>query len=337
MIYDQSDNPADSPVVDFDPPQPALLSITVPTAPALTGCASPTSQPDCVITGTAQPGRTIQLYVNGLAAETTTADPTTGAFSLQTTLPSTGTNLIYVRAMNGAIEGLQSNTVSVLLDNAPPVITLTQPAPDAQVNYAVIAGQRDEPATVTVAGETATLFPDNSFAHSLAGLADGPHTVQIVATDGFGQSSNTSVTFTLDSQPPANPDTGQITVGAPSGGLVTVISTAGTATAGDTVTLLNSWTGTIVQATVQGDGSYSAQVAATADDDLVITIADPAGNTTASRILAVAGEPATLGVSITTPGWCDAGRGQHRPDRHLPRTGQCRYRGERVHRQQGRQ
>jgi len=301
VIYDQSDNPAGSPVVDFDPPQPALLNTTVPTAPTLTGCNSPTSQPDCVITGTAQPGRTIQLYVNGIAAETTTADPTTGAFSLQTTLPLTGTNLLYARAMNGAIEGPQSNTVSVVLDNAPPVITLTQPAPGAQVNYAVIAGHLDEPATVTVAGESATVFPDNSFAHALAGLADGPHTVQIVATDSFGQSSNASVTFTLDSQPPATPDTGQITVGTPSGGQVTVSSPAGTATAGDTVTLLNSRTGTIVQATVQGDGSYSAQIAAAAGDDLVITITDPAGNTTASRVLTVAGTPATLGVNITTP------------------------------------
>jgi len=189
----------------------------------------------------------------------------------------------------------------IVLDSAPPVITLTQPDPGGVANYAVISGQLDEPATVTVAGQSATVFADNSFAHALTGLADGLHTIQIVATDGFGQTATTSVTFTLDTQPPAIPDAAQISVGTPTGGQVSVSAASGSATTGDTVTLLNGRTGLIVQGTVQGDGSYSIQITAEAGDDLVITITDPAGNTTASRILTVAGTAPALDVSITTP------------------------------------
>jgi len=300
-IYDQADSPSDSPTVNVTPLQPVSVDTQRPLAPIITGCTSPTDQPDCLITGLAEPGRDIQLYVNGLPAGTTMADSVTGAFSLTAILILPGANLIQTTARNGALESALSNTLVIVRDSAPPLITLTQPDTSGVANYAVIAGHLDEPAIVTVAGENATVFTDNSFAHALAGLVDGQHTVQIIATDSFGHTATTSMSFTLDTQPPAIPDTSKITVGTPTSGQVLVSAASGSATAGDTITLLNSRTGLIVQGTVEGDGSYSIQIDAETGDELVITITDTAGNTTASRILTIAGTPPALGVSITTP------------------------------------
>jgi len=59
-IYDQADNPSDSPTVNVTPLQPVSVDTQRPTAPVIIGCTSPTDQPDCLITGTAEPGRDIQ-------------------------------------------------------------------------------------------------------------------------------------------------------------------------------------------------------------------------------------------------------------------------------------
>ncbi|MGB5177995.1 MAG: hypothetical protein WBP44_04610, partial [Gammaproteobacteria bacterium] len=104
-----------------------------------------------------------------------------------------------------------------------------------------------------------------------------------------------------DSLPPAIPDTGQITVGTPGGGQVTVSAPADSATAGDTVTLTNTRTGVSVQTNVNGDGSYTTPIGAQPGDDIVILITDPVGNTTASRILKVAGTAPALDLVVSTP------------------------------------
>ena len=53
------------------------------------------------------------------------------------------------------------------------VITLTNPADGALVNYDTFIGQLDETATVTVDGEPATVTADNGFTHVLGGLPQG--------------------------------------------------------------------------------------------------------------------------------------------------------------------
>jgi PKD repeat protein len=59
--------------------------------------------------------------------------------------------------------------------------------------------------------------------------------------------------------------------------------------------------GESVQATVNGDGSYAISIGAQAGDDIVILIKDPVGNTTASRILQVAGTAPALGLTVVSP------------------------------------
>jgi PKD repeat protein len=298
-IFDSQDNPTDLPTVDYLPVQPALLTAASPLSPALAITVPSTTSSAYTVNGFAEPNREIQLYLNGQLAATLTSD-TAGDFSQTVTLAA-GTNTLYAIAVNGAEQSLPYLTYMVASDTTPPLITLTTPTEGGLVNYATVFGQLDEAATLTVDGGTATVNPDNSFNHILAGLPQGLNAIELVATDPAGNSSTLNVSFTLDSQPPAIPDTGQITVGALSGGQVTITAPAGSATAGDTVTLINTRTGTSVQTTITGDGSYSADVGAQAGDEIVILISDPVGNTAASRILQVAGSPPALGFTIDTP------------------------------------
>lgn len=299
QIYDGNDNPADSPLVDYQPVQPALLTAVSPLSPDLDTAVGFTNDPAYTLSGTAEPNREIRVYRNDALQGSVTSDAN-GAFALGVTL-ATGDNLLYANAVNGAEESLPYKTHTVVLDQTPPVITLTSPTDGALVNYATFVGQLDKPATVTVNGEPATVNADNSFTHVLGGLPQGSNSATIIATDRAGNSSTMNVNFTLDSTPPATPDTGQITVGTVSGGQVTVSGPAGGATEGDTVTLTNSRTGQSVQTTVAADGSYSAQIGAQAGDKIALTLSDVAGNATPSRILQVAGTAPDLGLNITFP------------------------------------
>ena len=299
QIYDGNDNPENSPTVDYLPVQPALLTDTSPLTPTLKITVPSTSIPTYTVNGTAEPNREVQLYLNGQLDATLTSDAE-GQFSQGITLAQ-GSNTLYANAVNGAEQSLPYLTYTVESDAVPPVITLTTPTEGGLVNYATFIGQLDETAMLTVNGEIATVNSDNSFTHVLGGLPQGVNAIELIATDLAVNSSTLAVSFTLDSQPPTIPDTGQITVGTPSGGLVTVSAPAGNATAGDTVTLTNTRTGESVQTTVNGDGSYVVDIGAQAGDSIVILITDPVGNATASRILQVAGTAPALGLTVVAP------------------------------------
>jgi len=298
-IYDSNDNPANSPTVDYLLVQPAALSTASPLTPSLENLIPSTSTPTFTVNGSAEPNRELRLYLNDQLEATLTSDAQ-GQFSHEVTLVQ-GSNTLYANAINGAEQSLPYLTYTIENDTVPPVITLTTPAEGTLVNYATFIGQLDETASLTINGETATVNPDNSFTHVLGGLPQGINDIELLATDLAGNSSTLTVSITLDSQPPAIPDTGQIAVGNPGGGQVMVSAPAGNATAGDTVTLTNTRTGESVQTTVSGDGSYAANIGAQTGDDIVILITDPVGNTTASRILQVAGTAPALGLSVLTP------------------------------------
>jgi hypothetical protein len=249
--------------------------------------------------GTAEPNREVRVYLNDQLQCSVTSDAN-DAFGLGVTL-ATGDNLLYANAVNGTEASLPYKTHTVVLDQAPPVITLTNPANGALVNYDTFIGQLDETATVTVNGEPATVTADNGFTHVLGGLPQGANSATLIAADRAGNSSTLNVSFNLDSQPPAAPDTSQITVGAVVGGQVTVTGPAAGATAGDTVTLINSRTGQSVQTTVSGDGSYTAQIGAQAGDAIAIIVSNGAGNAAPARMVQVAGVAPALGLTVTFP------------------------------------
>ena len=93
-------------------PGPPLIS----TPSTTTGI---TSLSQIVITGTAQPNSSIQLYQNGQLYPGGHVD-VTGAFSFPLTLSGTGVNSIYAKALNATGISGPSNTLSITLDNSKP-------------------------------------------------------------------------------------------------------------------------------------------------------------------------------------------------------------------------
>jgi Big-like domain-containing protein len=116
-----------------------------------------------------------------------------------------GAHTISVRATDGAGNSTTATTVSFTIDTVPPTITITgQPA--------ALSNDSTPTVTFTVAGATtincrvdAGTFAGcaSPFTPSVA-LADGAHTITILASDAAGNTATaTTTTFTIDTVPPS--------------------------------------------------------------------------------------------------------------------------------------
>ena len=104
--------------VDSTPPQP----------PTLEQPNTPTNQPALTLTGTAEPGSIVKIYLNGDPIATVNADSNTGAFSTDLTLAE-GMNDITATATDSVGNTSElSQPVEVLLDTVSPVITALEPS-----------------------------------------------------------------------------------------------------------------------------------------------------------------------------------------------------------------
>ena len=95
------------------PSAPITLTyeVIVPDAPVLNAAITPTSDNPYSVTGSAQPGVEIRLYVNGTRQQTTIADAV-GQFSFGAYLYD-GVNVVHTTAVLGGIESIQSNSLDI--------------------------------------------------------------------------------------------------------------------------------------------------------------------------------------------------------------------------------
>ncbi|MDH5648496.1 MAG: right-handed parallel beta-helix repeat-containing protein [Gammaproteobacteria bacterium] len=99
---------------------PPLPDIVVgPDAPVLDVVTSPTNFNPQLITGSAAPGDTVTLYVNGTLQNTVTANASDGSFSFSAVLDD-GINTLYTTAVQAGEVSVPSNTLSVeYINNIP--------------------------------------------------------------------------------------------------------------------------------------------------------------------------------------------------------------------------
>jgi MYXO-CTERM domain-containing protein len=268
-----------------------IVDVAPPAAPVVVtpanGARINTTTP--VLSGTAEPGSTVTVFVDGTSVGTTTADAS-GNWSLtQPTELAEGSHTVRATATDVAGNiSPSSNTNTFFVDLTPPAApVVVTPANGARVNTTtpVISGTAEAGATVTViidgtAVGTTTASASGSWTFTPPALAEGPHTVRATATDVAGNispSSNTN-TFTVDLTPPAAP-----VVTAPSEGAVLATATPvirGTAEPGSTVTVIID--GTVV-GTTTADASGNWTFTSPALDDgphtVRATATDVAGNT----------------------------------------------------------
>ena len=179
------------------------------------------------------------------------------------------------------------------IDTVPPTITITSPTrtltnqPDL-----TLAGTLSKIATLTVNGQPTTVDSTLQFSLPIT-LTEGTNTYTLVATDRAGNVTTTTLTITLDTVPPPQPDLGLFSVTGPVNGQVTVTGKAGSVEGGDTVTLTDTVTGATVSVTANADGSFTATLAAGSSDPISVSVEDPAGNVTQS--------PTTIEASVLPP------------------------------------
>lgn len=168
-----------------------------PDAPTLTTASGTTNNNPFTVTGTATPGITVNLYVNGQQQDTTTANVTDGSFTFVALLIDSA-NELYATVWDGTGESSPSASVSITYDN---IISRTLNSTVISQNTVWTPGSTPTPYVIagnlTVdAGYTLTLQPGTElrFEDGAGLVVNGTLTMQ-------GKANNL-VTFTSNSISP---------------------------------------------------------------------------------------------------------------------------------------
>ncbi len=261
------------------------LDSIAPAAPIITQPASPTNNQNITVSGTAEAGASIKIYLasgQGTASliGTATADGQ-GSFTLPNVTLTEGGNSITATATDTAGNtGASSTAVTVLLDTKAPVITVLAPENNSfsLTQDITLSGTLDEAATLLINGAAATVN-NNVFSHPVT-LSAGANTITLSATDPAGNTSSVPWTVNLDQTPPV------VTITAPvNGSIVTTPSITVTGTANKQ----------LVSATIN---SSPANVSGSTFSLANVALAE-GGNTITVEAFDRAGNKGTASVNIT--------------------------------------
>ena len=269
--------------VDTVAPAPPVIA-----APA-DGSATNNVRPP--ISGTAEPGSTVVVYIDGGAAGITTTNGSGGWSYAPTTALADGAHTVAATATDAASNvSARSGAAGFTVDTtapAPPVITAPADAALTNDSTPTVHGTAEAHDTITVSvdgSSVGTTTADAAGAWSLAptaALGDGHHTLTATATDPAGNTGAPSLPsgFTIDTTPPAAPVVGSPADGSSTNDVRPPIS--GTAEANSTVAVYVDGT-PVGTATAGASGAWSlAETAALGDGTHAVeaTATDAAGNT----------------------------------------------------------
>jgi N-acetylneuraminic acid mutarotase len=241
-----------------------IVDTTPPVAPVvlMPTYGSTTTDNMPAYSGSAEPGSTVTVIVDGVSVGTVQADGTGAWVFTPTVALADGSHDVKATATDGAGNTSPfSNTNIFTIDATPPAAAVVLMPTDGSTttdNTPAYSGSAEPGSTVTVTVDgvsvgtiTATAGGTWSFT-PVAALADGTHTVRATATDAAGNTSvNSNInTFTVDTTPPAAP-----VVNTPANSSVTSDNTptySGSAEPGSTVTIIVDG---VSVGTLQADGT----------------------------------------------------------------------------------
>ncbi len=267
------------------------------------------------LSGTADPNATVKFTVDGTAITATATADATGKWSFTPTGLSDGQHTIV--ASETTAGGTGSASVSFTLDRVAGTVTQKLAndtggsASDAVTSKAALTGTAAPNAVVkftvdgTPATATATADANGNWSFNPSGLADGSHTVVASQTDLAGNTSSSSLTFTLDTAAPVVTAGPMVTLAmaAPAGSTPIVPSgVSGTADANSTVNLTVNGAAAGTAATDSaGHWSYTPSGLAAGTHTIVASQTDMAGNTgSASTSLSVSTLPQTVTEKLSS-------------------------------------
>ncbi len=193
------------------------LDSIAPAPPVITQPGTPTNGGSITLNGAAEALSIVKIYAGqgGAALVGTVAADAQGMFTLSSVTLAEGDNAFIATATDATGNtGNPSTQVSVMLDTAVPIVTITAPQADAwfKTPAVTVTGTVNETVTtITVNGMPATI---TGAGFSLAGvqLAEGQNTIAVVATDLANNPGAGSVPVMLDTIAPV------ITITAPVNG-----------------------------------------------------------------------------------------------------------------------
>jgi hypothetical protein len=201
----------------------ATGSVVVLRAPAAPKVTLPpfTNATPVRVTGTAQVGSLVQVYTGpgtGEPAASALASQPAGGFAVDVRLQRNDQTRLLLVATGSGGAGLRGATAAftTIHDDGVPVVRIEEPAPGIHVRDAVVARvtANDEASGVaemrvlvdeTVVAVMQNPAPPRSLSSSVTvgrGLADGPHSLSVTATDQAGNSTSAAQLFVVDRTPP---------------------------------------------------------------------------------------------------------------------------------------
>ena len=253
-----------------------LLTVDSPAPGQVTNDTTPT------ITGTANPGETVEVFVDGTRLGDAVADDE-GNWSIEvTTELGEGDHTIEATGESGAMVG----PVTFTVDTSAPVVTITSPAPGEETNDPTPTitgtGEPGDEVTILIDGTpsgTATVDEDGNWSFTPSDdLDDGDHTIEATVEDPAGNSgSSGEVTVTIDTTPPG------LTIGSPGEGDETGPGDEWTGTTEPGAEVVVTIDGEEVgRTTADEEGNWSLAIPEGSlpqgEGTIEVTATDPAGN-----------------------------------------------------------
>jgi len=292
-IYDATEAPLTSPIVNYTPYLDVSPIDETITAPVLNTAATLVGVSPYPLTGSAPAGSTVQIYVNNILTTRTSA-AADGSFSIDVPL-SEGLNTIHATSILIIEESDVSNTLSVTLDTITPTIDVSlvsvSDVISGQVNVIGIAAATEGNTLVKLtnpdnsASATTIANADGSFSFTLA--ASPADSLIIYSVDEIGNQSPARVLLVPGTPPPLS-----LEITAPAtGSMVTTetIVVSGTLTApGNSGVTVNGIVAEIIE-----NKFYAKDVLLQAGDNIIAaTVKTIDGQTTSSSITVTYTPPA---------------------------------------------
>lgn len=223
------------------------------------------------ISGTVADTSAVAVTVNGEAVALAGT-----AFSVPVVLVN-GANDISIVATDAA-GNLATNSRTLYFDASRPNIAVQEPVDNSFTSASVVkvSGSVDKVSAVTVAGIAATV-QDNSWSATVDLLA-GPNTIEIVATDLYGNSSSVKRSITLDA---SNPNLSIVSPAQDMATNVPNVLISGTVSDSTTLSLEYALNGLIAAVPVNaGEYAFNVDFAAEGTYPVTLKAKDAAGNAT---------------------------------------------------------
>ncbi len=169
--------------------QADTFNVIKPNPPFFTNVPNATKEDTFSLSGFAQAGLTINLFVNGPQVQNTTVGAD-GQFTFNNIPLIQGSNTFFAKAIDkNGVESDQSTNYTITQDKEKPDIEISSPKDNEVVKNldkrVQIKGKLSEKAMLIINGKTAIVRPDLTF-EFLLGVKEGENEIKIEATDEAG-------------------------------------------------------------------------------------------------------------------------------------------------------